>query len=336
MRWPRTGAPNPRDDLTTALVVTEVDGERLNSAEIASFFILLAIAGNETTRNAISHGVLALTRYPEQRDIWWNDQPTVRPRWRRSSRWASPGGLHAAHRQAGRRRQRGADHAGRQGHHVVLRPITDEASSIIRGSSTWPGRTTTTSDSAAAGAFLPGRQSRPSRDRGDLRGDAQPDPGHRGHRGAGDAAVVIHSRHQETPGELDPRKLNPRKLDRVIETAGGWPARVWSGRSRSGRHARAIHRPGWWPTPRYAPTRSPFYEELRGRGPLVRGRLSYLTVDHAVAHELLRADDFRVIVLVPACRLHGVDQGNISPFDGGSIKAPAVTCSPPWNPRNKC
>jgi len=67
---------NPRDDLTTALVAADVDGERLTSAEIASFFILLAVAGNETTRNAISHGVLALSRYPEQRQIWWNDFDT--------------------------------------------------------------------------------------------------------------------------------------------------------------------------------------------------------------------------------------------------------------------
>ncbi len=82
---------NPRDDLTTALVVAEVDGERLNSAEIASFFILLAIAGNETTRNAISHGVLALTRYPEQRDIWWNDFETHRATAvEEIVRWASP------------------------------------------------------------------------------------------------------------------------------------------------------------------------------------------------------------------------------------------------------
>ena len=63
----------PRDDLTTSLVGAEVDGERLTSAEIASFFILLAIAGNETTRNAISHGLLALTRYPEEREKWWAD-----------------------------------------------------------------------------------------------------------------------------------------------------------------------------------------------------------------------------------------------------------------------
>jgi cytochrome P450 len=81
----------PRDDLTTALVAAEVDGERLNSAEIASFFILLAIAGNETTRNAISHGVLALTRYPEQRDIWWNDFATHTPTAvEEIVRWASP------------------------------------------------------------------------------------------------------------------------------------------------------------------------------------------------------------------------------------------------------
>lgn len=82
---------HPRDDLTTALVAAEVDGERLTSAEIASFFILLAVAGNETTRNAISHGVLALTRYPEQREIWWDDfaahnQTAVEE----IVRWASP------------------------------------------------------------------------------------------------------------------------------------------------------------------------------------------------------------------------------------------------------
>ena len=64
---------NPVDDLTTNLVQAEVDGERLTSQEIASFFILLSAAGNETTRNAISHGMVALSRYPEQRQIWWDD-----------------------------------------------------------------------------------------------------------------------------------------------------------------------------------------------------------------------------------------------------------------------
>ena len=82
---------NPRDDPTTALVAAEVDGERLSSAEVASFFILLAVAGNETTRNAISHGVLALTRYPEQRQIWWDDFDThSTTAVEEIVRWASP------------------------------------------------------------------------------------------------------------------------------------------------------------------------------------------------------------------------------------------------------
>jgi methyl-branched lipid omega-hydroxylase len=81
----------PGNDLTTNLVQAEVDGERLSSAEIASFFILLSAAGNETTRNAISHGMVALTRYPEQRDIWWSDFDGVAATAvEEIVRWASP------------------------------------------------------------------------------------------------------------------------------------------------------------------------------------------------------------------------------------------------------
>jgi len=64
---------NLRDDLTTNLVQAEVDGEGLTSSEIASFFLLLATAGSETTRNAISHGLVALTHYPDERQKWWAD-----------------------------------------------------------------------------------------------------------------------------------------------------------------------------------------------------------------------------------------------------------------------
>ena len=70
---------NHHDDLTSSLVEAEVDGERLSSQEIASFFILLVVAGNETTRNAISHGVLALSRYPEERDKWWSNYDGLAP-----------------------------------------------------------------------------------------------------------------------------------------------------------------------------------------------------------------------------------------------------------------
>ncbi|WP_197383403.1 cytochrome P450 [Mycolicibacterium mengxianglii] len=82
---------HPADDLTTNLVSAEVDGERLSSAEIASFFILLSAAGNETTRNAISHGMVALTRYPEQRQRWWDDfDRTAATAVEEIVRWASP------------------------------------------------------------------------------------------------------------------------------------------------------------------------------------------------------------------------------------------------------
>ncbi len=82
---------NHHDDLTSSLVEAEVDGERLSSSEIASFFILLVVAGNETTRNAISHGMLALSRYPEQRDKWWADFDALAPTAvEEIVRWASP------------------------------------------------------------------------------------------------------------------------------------------------------------------------------------------------------------------------------------------------------
>lgn len=58
---------NPADDLTTALVHNEVGEEMLDPSEIAPFFILLAVAGNDTTRNAISHGLNLLSQNPEQR-----------------------------------------------------------------------------------------------------------------------------------------------------------------------------------------------------------------------------------------------------------------------------
>ena len=82
---------NPKEDLTTALMHAEVDGERLTSAEFGSFFILLVVAGNETTRNAISHGIKALTDFPDQRAIWWDDFGGVaRTAIEEIVRWASP------------------------------------------------------------------------------------------------------------------------------------------------------------------------------------------------------------------------------------------------------
>jgi cytochrome P450 len=63
----------PTDDITSALVNANIDGDALDHAELASFFILLVVAGNETTRNAISHGLWALTEHPDQRAAWLAD-----------------------------------------------------------------------------------------------------------------------------------------------------------------------------------------------------------------------------------------------------------------------
>ena len=82
---------NPADDLTSAMMHAEVDGERLQPMEMASFFILLSAAGNETTRNAISHGLLQLTRHEDQREIWQADPDGVRPTAvEEIVRWATP------------------------------------------------------------------------------------------------------------------------------------------------------------------------------------------------------------------------------------------------------
>ncbi|SON61565.1 Methyl-branched lipid omega-hydroxylase [Mycobacterium simulans] len=58
---------NPGDDLFSGLVNAEVDGERLTDADVAAFFVLLAVAGNDTTRQTASHAMKALTDFPDQK-----------------------------------------------------------------------------------------------------------------------------------------------------------------------------------------------------------------------------------------------------------------------------
>lgn len=66
----RHRADNPTDDLTSALVHADIDGERLTGPELGSFFGLLLQAGTETTRNAISYGLKLLTDHPDQKRLW--------------------------------------------------------------------------------------------------------------------------------------------------------------------------------------------------------------------------------------------------------------------------
>jgi methyl-branched lipid omega-hydroxylase len=83
---------DPKDDLVSKLVTWEDDeGRVLTEQEFDTMFLLLVVAGNETTRNAISHGALALSRYPEQREKWWSDFDGLAPTAvEEMVRWASP------------------------------------------------------------------------------------------------------------------------------------------------------------------------------------------------------------------------------------------------------
>lgn len=67
---------NPKDDIASVMMNAVVDGERLTAQEFGSFFILLVVAGNETTRTAIAHGMRELTLHRDQREIWFNDFET--------------------------------------------------------------------------------------------------------------------------------------------------------------------------------------------------------------------------------------------------------------------
>ena len=203
---------HPGDDLTTNLVQAEVDGERLSSAEIASFFILLSGAGNETTRNAMSHGMVALSRYPEARATWWTDFDGVAATAvEEIVRWATPvifmrrnltedielGGVpmkagdkvsmwyNSANRDEYEIRQPVAvrRHAKSQS---ALR-ITAPAAPTSAWAPTWPaGRSGCCSRSCTTACPISSR------------------------RGARDPAVGVHPRHQATAGGLDAAVLTCR------------------------------------------------------------------------------------------------------------------------------
>ncbi|HLT68628.1 MAG TPA: cytochrome P450, partial [Acidimicrobiales bacterium] len=82
---------DPGNDLVSALVTSEVDGERLSPQELASFFVLLVVAGNETTRNAIAHGLWAFTEHRDQWERWRADvDGLATTAVEEIVRWASP------------------------------------------------------------------------------------------------------------------------------------------------------------------------------------------------------------------------------------------------------
>jgi cholest-4-en-3-one 26-monooxygenase len=82
---------SPQNDIISALLSSEVDGESLSDMDFNLFFLLLSVAGNETTRNAISHGMNAFLENPEQYDRLVSDpQKYIAGTTEEILRWASP------------------------------------------------------------------------------------------------------------------------------------------------------------------------------------------------------------------------------------------------------
>lgn len=79
---------NPADDIVTRLIEADVDGDSLGDVEFAFFVILLAVAGNETTRNAMTHGMLAFAHHPQQWELFKRERPPTAVD--EIVRWATP------------------------------------------------------------------------------------------------------------------------------------------------------------------------------------------------------------------------------------------------------
>jgi hypothetical protein len=68
---------NPREDLVTQLVHADKDGRGLTEDEFGYFVIALTVAGNETTRNAMAHGMNAFLDHPDQWELWKRERPST-------------------------------------------------------------------------------------------------------------------------------------------------------------------------------------------------------------------------------------------------------------------
>ncbi len=81
---------DPRDDLISVLIAAEVDGDELTQLEINVFFLLLAVAGNETTRNLIAGGMLAFFEHPDEWTRLRDDPSLMDSAVEEMLRWVTP------------------------------------------------------------------------------------------------------------------------------------------------------------------------------------------------------------------------------------------------------
>ena len=121
---------NPTDDIVTTLIQADVDGEKLSDDEFGFFVIMLAVAGNETTRNSITHGMIAFASNPDQWELYKKERPDDRGR--RDHPLGHAGVGVPAHRQRGHRAGRRADQEGPAGGDVL--PLGQLRRRGLRGS----------------------------------------------------------------------------------------------------------------------------------------------------------------------------------------------------------
>ena len=202
---------DPRDDIVTKLLNAEIDGEQLSELEFDMFMLLLAVAGNETTRNATAHGMYAFLTNPEQFELLKSDpEARIDDAVEEILRWASPvlhfrrtaivdteirgqadqgrrPGRHLAHLRQPRRR--GVGRPVRVRHHARPEPARRVRRRRI--------------------ALLPRRQPRPHGAAADLHGAGHPPARHAARGRSRPAAVELHRRHQAHAGEVDAGRARP-------------------------------------------------------------------------------------------------------------------------------
>ncbi|MGH3961317.1 cytochrome P450 [Mycobacterium sp.] len=81
-------AENPGEDIVTTLINADIDGEKLSDDEFGFFVVMLAVAGNETTRNSITHGMIAFAEHPDQWELFTKERPETAAD--EIVRWATP------------------------------------------------------------------------------------------------------------------------------------------------------------------------------------------------------------------------------------------------------
>ncbi|MGD1253760.1 cytochrome P450 [Mycobacterium seoulense] len=88
MKMAEVKTENPGDDIVSTLLQADIDGEKLSDDEFGFFVMMLAVAGNETTRNSITQGMMAFAHFPDQWELYKKDRPETAVD--EIVRWATP------------------------------------------------------------------------------------------------------------------------------------------------------------------------------------------------------------------------------------------------------